>query len=689
MQLSLFAPLVFLVAYQINLAEFRLVNPHLHYRVGMAQTVTLLATILTAIFIAMDVWHNPSLILCNVGLSFAALIVAFILEWILSRITISSAVGCWLMRFSAAILVAIVGYSLFSAFLMLPNIVMALYVRHTPFGIPYGKDICLARFFSRSEAAFSSEINAHEMEYAGKKCYLEQTEKIYNVKDYGIKPNSKVDQTVAIQKLVDHVGEEGGGCIFFPAGQYRMCKDGQFLQINHSHITIKGECDENNSPQAELLCCSATLKGKKNPWLSPFFISTGEELQPSNEFFGVQFRKRKRVFSSSGSLSDPGSDGSLLTPDYATLLTTAAKAGDSVLKVEDSTKVGKYIILALYNTTTDGNLVKDILGVESLRPEWTTANRAGEEEAPSYQWLVEVAERPDEHTIRVVRPLLRDCPMKYQPAVFNVDMLEDINIVDIRLKSIWNGQFRHHGFPLYYSVSQSQEMDYGWNAINMKRVAHGNLSNVVIENFTNPLYILDSRNITAENLTIKGYDGHQGIKLYQHACDNFITSVRLYCHFADMMGGEGNAYGNVFHKIQYLNPVFKPVDFDFHGFSEGPMSPPSDNLFVSIRGFRNIQSAAAKHMLPGAGQRNVWRDWERDGYCDGDVVFLDLTYRPKTGILRFITAVGYAVAMTQKSRKLTLGNFYAIFHQKLRDIDATGIPVGEHYRLFPNNVIES
>lgn len=101
-------------------------------------------------------------------------------------------------------------------------------------------------------------------------------------------------------------------------------------------------------------------------------------------------------------------------------------------------------------------------------------------------------------------------------------MLEDIVIQDIRIESKWNGLFRHHGYPLYYSVGQAQEMDYGWNAINMKRVAHGAISNVIIQNYTNPLYIMDSRNITVEKIIIRGSDGHQGIKLYEHACDNLV-----------------------------------------------------------------------------------------------------------------------------------------------------------------------
>ena len=82
-----------------------------------------------------------------------------------------------------------------------------------------------------------------------------------------------------------------------------------------------------------------------------------------------------------------------------------------MLSVEDSSMIGKYILLGMYNTTADGNLVKELLGVDELRPEWVTARRAGTEEAPSFQWLVEVKQVIDKHTIELCRPLLRDCLM--------------------------------------------------------------------------------------------------------------------------------------------------------------------------------------------------------------------------------------------------------------------------------------
>ena len=55
-------------------------------------------------------------------------------------------------------------------------------------------------------------------------------------------------------------------------------------------------------------------------------ITTGEHLQPSNEFWGLQFRKKKEFFNRSNSLSDPGSDGTILTPELTTKVIAPARA---------------------------------------------------------------------------------------------------------------------------------------------------------------------------------------------------------------------------------------------------------------------------------------------------------------------------------------------------------------------------
>ena len=146
--------------------------------------------------------------------------------------------------------------------------------------------------------------------------------------------------------------------------------------------------------------------------------------------------------------------------------------GERVLKVIDASKLQniKYIVLALFNNP-NGDLVHDILATEILRPEWGTALRAGDEMAPSYQDLMEIESIDEVNNIVVLtQPLRRDVELKNTPGLYAVEMLENVCICNIMVSSRWNGLFRHHGFPVYYSVKQSQEMDYGWNGINLSLI---------------------------------------------------------------------------------------------------------------------------------------------------------------------------------------------------------------------------
>ena len=345
-------------------------------------------------------------------------------------------------------------------------------------------------------------------------------------------------------------------------------------------------------------------------------------------------------------------------------------------------------MLAMYNTSEDGNLIKEILGFDKLRNEWGTALRAGVEKAPSFQHLLEIEEIIDENTLKLVQPLRMRCPLKYEPEIFSVQMLENIVIKNITITSKWNGLFRHHGFPLYYSVNQSQEMDYGWNAINMKRVADGLIENVTIKNFTNPLYVMDSRNVTCNNLRIKGYDGHQGIKIYGHACDNLFKNIIFYNHYADMLGGEGNAYGNVFTNIHYVNPTYKPVDFDFHGFSEGPFSPPAWNLFECITGFRHIKGAGAMYNQPACAQHNVWWNIQGEGEKKGSRLFISLAYKQKYGLAKTLSLFRHTLVKAVQAKNISPSFVKNIYTEKLKIDAQKQIPLADHQKLFPTSLVQ-
>ena len=620
----------FLIGMQISKGDIKLLKGDIIYKLRLSNYIAYVCILLGLILIGIDIYVNGIYNYVTATLlSFGATIFGI---WIISKVNSKS--------FLFTLIELIIGISILLLLLnyFLPEnisipFIVGLYYRNNPFGAPFIKKMLLLQHMEKPQFVLQKsneyKIGTTDYTYAGKKKEFDKL-KVYNVTDYGIKPNTHEDVLPKVQQLIDSIGKSGG-IVYFPKGRYYFNKhhaSWNFLRINSSHVHIQGEIDETGKPISTLINCNATVYGKKNPWLSPFFITTGEELQASNIFWGLQFLKKKDIVTKSASMSDPGSDGTILTPGYCTDIISENRIGDDVVTVSDTDSlVGcNYIMIGLYNTSTDGNLIKDILGVTELRSEWGAACRAGEEQAPSYQWLVGIDHIIDKHKIKITRPFLRDIPMKYTPKIFKVEMLEDIEIKDIKIEGKWNGLFRHHGYPRYYSIKQAQEMDYGWNCINMKRVAHGRISNVIIQDFTNPLYLMDSRNITVEKLIIRGADGHQGIKLYEHACDNLIKDVVFYNHYADMMGGEGNAYGNVFDNIGYCNPYFKPVDFDFHGFSEGPMSPPSHNLFINVSAFSRIKGAGAIYNQPACAQYNAWVNCKFEGQRKDDGPFFNIHY---------------------------------------------------------------
>lgn len=674
--------LSYLLGSQIHLADLKLITRKINYKQEKAQYISYVAITLFLSVLVLDIYRAWSLWWFAFYL-LMALPAAVLCEYVWSKINTKSLLLTIIYKIGWVSLF----YLLQKQDYMSTFVLMGIYSANCPFGIVHGKEFQLSAYLKRTRPlchASSSDIPDYSMlpdfRRVGNATPINETLPLCNVTDYGIMPGTGRDYTEQLNNLIEDVGKKGGGRIFFPKGQYLFNKNSKktnFIRINYSNIVLEGEVDANGYLLSELICCNKTVYEKKNPWLSPFLITTAEDIQPSNWFWGLQFRKKKNIVTNSGSLSDPGSDGSILTPEFATRLTKDSLQGSDILHVADSSTLTKYVLLGLYNTDDEGSLIKDILGIE-IKDEWKTPLRAGIEQAPSFQWLIEIAEVLDKHTIRLVKPLWRDCLMSYEPVLYNAPMLENICIRNLRISSKWNGLFRHHGFHLYYSAKQAKEMDYGWNAINFKRVAHGYIQNVEIHNFSNPLYLLDSRNVTVEKIEMTGYDGHQGIKLYEHACDNLLKDITFRCHFADMMGGEGNMYGNVFSNIQYLNPQFKPCDYDFHGFSEGPMSPPAYNLFEQIYGFRYIKMGGALYNQPACAQWNIWWNCTSEGEHHGDYILYSKRYVEKTD---FGLKVGILLrSLSQKS----IRKIYNNYKKKVKAHDCRCIPKEQVSCLFKN-----
>ena len=431
---------------------------------------------------------------------------------------------------------------------------------------------------------------------------------IYNVQKYGVSSNSTADQTPAIQAVIDLVGKKGGGVIYFPKGKYFINLDSvhhQSLKINYSNVILRGEGSEEDG--TIIYSKYPLTQHEVSPWLSLAVIQTATNLQQTTAFWGLDFLDTAKAGAAISTSAGKANNVIQQARVIANLL-KEAKKGQRIINVTSTKNLvaGSVIILGMYNTTDDCNLMKDILQpIEKFESYENSALDAGKTGAPSFQWLVEVDKVLSATSLQLKQPLRRDILMKYKPVIADAPMLSGIGIEHLRLESGWDGYYCHHGCDKS-KPEQGRNMDYGWSAITLCRVKHSWINDVEIHNFTNPIYFLDSRNCTVENINLSGFDGHSGIKIYSHAADNLVKNVHFYNNFTHVLSGEGCAYGNVFTNVVYKPKNNKPGNFDFHGFADRRFSPSAYNLFENVVGLEQVFSGGAPNNMPQTAGSNTW-----------------------------------------------------------------------------------
>lgn len=414
----------------------------------------------------------------------------------------------------------------------------------------------------------------------GEEFSLNATNLIVNVKDFGASGSDSDDDTKAINNAIDFVGRGGGGIVFLPKGKYYVNSDirqTEIITINHSNIVLKGE---GVGPGGTIIYSRNSTLQLNNPWLSPFIVHTGLNLHNTSSFHSI-------------------SDEKVLG-----YLTKDGLAGRRIIELTSTSdiKPGDVIFIGMRNTDDSGNLMKDLMSPLTFEPFQTSYLNAGVRRDPSYQWMVEVEKVIDEHRILLCQPLNRDIGLKYEAFVTKTSLLTNIGIENVSFDSEWNGEYVHHG---------NAEMDYGWGAICMHRVIHGWINNVTINNYTQTVHLVNSKNVTVSNVRITGGEGHYGPKMYSSS-DNLVQNIQIDAKRTHGVGLEGCSFGNVFRNVEhkYTAPI------DLHGISDVGFCPPMYNLFENIRGVSAIAGGGAPQNLPHAGEGNVFWNIEMTGWKD-------------------------------------------------------------------------
>ncbi len=419
---------------------------------------------------------------------------------------------------------------------------------------------------------------------------------VIDVTTKGINPNTGEDLTKKVQTLIDETGKNGGGLLYFPKGKYVFNTNPNhvdFLKIDYDNIVIRGDGQDESG--TIFYNSTSLLNEEPNPWLSPTLIRYGYNIQGVDHFWGAAPLEYK------GSKISKNSERKIYEAPIITSITHKALKGSKNLRVKNATslKAGDVVLLVMYNTNGSNKLIKKVLNYKDaeLTSDLKSANQAGKEGVASFQALVEIERVISGDQILLRQPLLMDIDMEFGPMLLSAPMVRHVGIESLRFESAWDGNYKHHA---------NREVDYGWNAINFCRVAHGWMKNVTIDNYTNPIYLQDSRNVTLDSITISGKHGHSGIKVYAHATDNLIQNVDIQMNFSHVLSGEGNATGNVFRKITMDKQIEGEGDFDFHGFAHYTYGPASHNLFENIKGLRFIYGGGAPFNFPHTSIGNVW-----------------------------------------------------------------------------------
>ena len=94
-------------------------------------------------------------------------------------------------------------------------------------------------------------------------------------------------------------------------------------------------------------------------------------------------------------------------------------------------------------------------------------------------------------------------------------------------------------------------------------------------------------------------------------------------------------------------------------------------------------------MQPACGVGNVWRDVTFEGgQKKGEHPFYALSYRVKSGMEKYVTAIGYTLGIMMKRKQHSIAFAKSVFKGKLADIDYMSVPRNKHSMFFPGCHIE-
>jgi hypothetical protein len=392
--------------------------------------------------------------------------------------------------------------------------------------------------------------------------------KMFNVLDYGAKPNDSGYDDEAIQRTIDAAEKnESGGVVFFPPGKYLIAADNdstKTILISKSNIVLKGS--GSGTGGTEIYQDKMRINGRQ-----------------------IQFKPANTS-----------------TKKLTTVVKDAERESFWV-EVADvaSLKVGQDVVIRHRSE----EFTKIYFAPLELKPVWT---RLFGQNGGMLINEIHTIEKIDGNRVKFKNPLHFDLKVVKSAAfeLLTYNYIAECGIEDILFTSNWKTypeEFIHHKNAIH---------DYAWEAVGMEYVKNSWVRNCEFRDWNEGLFVRSGYQVSIINVNFKGKKGHASI----HARTGYGVLIKN-CNFNNAQHhGAGTGYSAVGTVITQCT-LGTDQNIDIHS------GQPFATLYDDIKGgvFYNLGGPEPGH--PHHGKYLVLWNFQHQSAKDQQYNFWDLSRR--------------------------------------------------------------
>ena len=366
--------------------------------------------------------------------------------------------------------------------------------------------------------------------------------KVFNVTDYGAKPDDGISDKEAIRKAIKAAENNGGGIVFFPKGRFLVNEDvddKDQIVISSSNIILRGSSSGEGG--TELFMKNMLVpKDSTKMWTTPSLFTSNS--------------KDKTV-----------SIGKILSN---------VPIGSSIIYLQKPADIKPGEWLELRMRSNDPALIKKEMGIHEADISWTSLVKDG----VFIKMYFQVKDVSDNH-IQLYAPIPFEIDAKYVWTVYKFANISEIGLENLAFVGNWKEKFVHH---------RSWKDDSGFTLWHLSNVVNGWVVNCRFTDANAGLTIGDCANISVLNCTITGNPGHEAIS------NTGGTNV-LLANITDLSG----AWHSIGVANTSINTVIYKAKYPSNASFETHSSQPRNTLLDDVTGgLQNNRGGGAVENMP-------------------------------------------------------------------------------------------